>query len=171
MFKAIQKIDWRIMHYIDRRKRNKFFLKAMQVLSIIGNAGTVWFVLIGVLFLFQLHLRAATSMLMSLTLSLLVGNVVLKNLIQRERPFVQDSNIENLIPPPTDHSCPSGHAYSSFSASVALVCIVGWIGTPALLLAAAIAYSRIYLCVHFPSDIFTSLLLGTGTGILSALIL
>ena len=171
MFKRIQKLDWRIMHFVAELERGVFFRKIMKLLTTIGNGGIVWFVVILCLFVFKINLRAASAMLLALTLSLLIGNVFLKNLIQRERPFQQNPNIEALISPPSDHSCPSGHAYSSFSAAVALICATGWVATPALLLACAIAYSRVYFCVHFPSDIFSSFLLGIGTGVIAFQIL
>ena len=90
----------------------------------------------------------------------LIGNVVLKNLIRRARPCWFYPERELLIPSPKDFSFPSGHTLSSFIAAFTLFRRDRKAGAAALILASCIAFSRLYLYVHFPSDIIGGVLLG-----------
>lgn len=78
---------------------------------------------------------------------------VLKNLIQRPRPFTLLPGVSLLIPPPGSSSFPSGHTGSSFACAAAIFLLNRKWGVPALALAALIAFSRLYLSVHYPTDL------------------
>ena len=91
---------------------------------------------------------------------LLTGNMILKPLVARMRPFTVNTAIELLIPPPTDFSFPSGHTYASFASATAICRNNRKIGVPALILASLIAFSRLYLYVHYPSDVLGGAVVG-----------
>lgn len=101
--------------------------------------------------------------LLALVLSLLFNNMLLKHLIARSRPYDCIRGLIPLITPPTDYSFPSGHTAASFAVGVLLFRkLPKRYGIPALVLAALIGFSRLYLGVHYPSDVLAGALLGTG---------
>ena len=88
--------------------------------------------------------------------------IILKLIFQRPRPFDAFNELIPLVDKPSDYSFPSGHSSASFAAATAIFMWRKKEGTAALILAALIAVSRLYLTVHYPSDVFV----GTITGIL-----
>ena len=96
--------------------------------------------------------RHGAAVAFGLTLDLIACNLVLKPLIGRLRPFVERPDVVLLIPPPGDASFPSGHTAASFAAAFALKASGSPLWKPALLWALLIAFSRLYLYVHWPSD-------------------
>ncbi len=102
-------------------------------------------------------------MALSLLLMLIFGEGTLKNLFQRARPYTHLPNLQLLIPPEPSYSFPSGHAAVSFAGAM-----VVWMMDPkrwgrvALATALLILFSRLYLSVHYPTDLLAGALLGTG---------
>lgn len=136
-------------------------------LSTIGNAGAVW-ILIGFgLLCSKRYRRAGIAVFIGLAFSLLVGNGILKHLVMRARPCIDYPWMPMLVHAPmaTDFSFPSGHTFGAFAAAAALFQGVkrSW-GAAALTLAAGIGISRIYLFVHYPSDVFAGAVLGIFFG-------
>ena len=95
------------------------------------------------------------------------GNLVIKNLVARVRPCAINTAIELLIPFPSEYSFPSGHTLSSFIGATCIFLRDKRLGVPAYLLASLIAFSRLYLYVHFPSDIIGGALLGLALAYLA----
>lgn len=141
----------------------------MPPLSSLGDAGIVWIVLSVLLLLFPRTRRAGAASAFSLILMLIGGNMILKPLVARMRPFTVNTAFSLLIPPPEDFSFPSGHTFASFASSTAILRNHKRIGIPALVLAVLIAFSRLYLYVHYPTDVLAGLLLGILTGYLGNL--
>jgi len=106
--------------------------------------------------------RCGLAMAISLALCGIFGNLLLKPLIARTRPYDVNTAIELLIPRLTDFSFPSGHTYSSFAGAVVLLCYYRKTGIAALLLAICISFSRLYFYVHYPTDIIVGILMGVG---------
>ena len=106
-------------------------------------------------------------MLLTMLVCLIFGNGVIKNLVARPRPFQAfDGEIVLLIPPPGEYSFPSGHTLHSFAAAVTIFLHNKKAGAAALLLAALIAFSRLYFFVHFPTDVLAGMVLGTLAALL-----
>ena len=106
-------------------------------------------------------------MLLTMLMCLILGNGVIKNLVARPRPFQAfDREIVLLIPPPGEYSFPSGHTLHSFAAAVTIFLHNKKAGVAALLLAALIAFSRLYFFVHFPTDVLAGMVLGTLAALL-----
>ena len=94
-------------------------------------------------------------------------NLVLKPMVARDRPFWIDPTVQMLVKAPTDYSFPSGHSGASFAAAVAFVQYHRKWGIAALVVAALIAVSRMYLFIHFPTDVLVGIILGIVSGIVS----
>ena len=147
--------------------RNPVLDRMMVSISALGNGGMVWIILTIGMLIFKKTRKCGIVMALSLILMLLIGNVGLKNLIQRDRPCWIDTSIPMLIPIPHDYSFPSGHTYASFAAATALGLHYKKAGILAFVLAVLIAFSRMYLFVHFFTDILGGILLGIGTAFLA----
>lgn len=137
----------------------------MKLITILGNAGIVW-ILLAVLLLVRAKTRESGVMLaLALALNALICNVVIKNIVARVRPCDVNTAISLLIDRPKDYSFPSGHTAISVAAVTALY-FAGekkmwkW----ALLLTVLIAFSRMYLYVHYPTDILGGILAGFTAG-------
>ena len=150
-----------ILDWIQTHLRCEFLDMAMPWISWTANHGEIWILLAVVLVLLKGQRRHGAAVAFGLTLDLIACNLVLKPLIGRLRPFV-------LIPPPGDASFPSGHTAASFAAVFALKASGSPLWKPALLWALLIAFSRLYLYVHWPSDVLGGAVLGAVVGWLGA---
>ena len=164
--------DLPILDWIAEHLRCGFWDTLMPAVTHLGDAGILW-ILLAVLFLcLPKYRKAGLTMAVSLLLGLLICNVTLKPLVARIRPFDYvltcfGREIPLLIAKPTDFSFPSGHTNASFAAATALLLQNRRLGIPAMILAALIAFSRLYLYVHYPTDVLASVLLGTATAFLA----
>lgn len=136
--------------------------------STIGNFGICWIVMTIILLLSKKYRECGVVMGIALLMSLLFGNLLLKNLVERSRPYWIDENIVLKIPENSDYSFPSGHTFSSFSAATAIFLYYRKAGVAALVLAMLIAFSRLYLFMHFPSDVLAGLVFGVLVAFLAA---
>ena len=100
-------------------------------------------------------------MLISIGIGFLLGNVALKNMVARQRPCWLDPSVGLLVQVPRDFSFPSGHSMVGFEGAVSIFMFNRKWGIPALMLAVLIAFSRLYLFVHFPTDVLAGAVLGT----------
>ena len=121
-----------------------------------------WIVLSVILLFPKKTRRAGILSLLALLGSLCVTNFLLKNYVARVRPYEVVQGLQCLIPAQKDWSFPSGHASASFASAVVIYksCHRG-IGVPALILAFAISLSRLYVGVHYPSDVIVGMIIGT----------
>ena len=134
--------------------------RLMVGITTLGNEGIVW-IIIGVLMLFfKKYRRAGISVLLGLIFGLVFGNWTIKNIVERARPCAINTSIELIIPYPGEFSFPSGHTLSSFIAATCVFLRNKRFGVFAYILASLIAFSRLYLYVHFPTDIIGGILLG-----------
>ena len=121
----------------------------------LGDAGAMWIVVAVLCLCFKRTRKCGIMLACVLILGTLIGNVALKNIIARPRPFLQNPDMLNslLISQPSGYSCPSGHTLASFeSAFIIFLNNKKW-GIAALVMATLIAFSRMYLYVHFFTDI------------------
>lgn len=138
----------------------------MPKITALGNVGIFWILLGIVLAVLARTRRIGLSMLLSIAIGAVIGNLILKNLIARERPCWIDSQIVLLIENPKDFSFPSGHTLVSFESAVSILMKNRRWGIAALVLACLIACSRLYLFVHFPTDVLFGAVLGTVVAVL-----
>lgn len=125
----------------------------MVFISSLGDDGILW-IAIGVICLFfKKHRKMGLQVLISMLCTFIIGNLILKNVFARPRPCDIDTMVAMLISRPHGHSFPSGHSINSMVAAVALFLNNKKIGIPALVIATLIGFSRMYLFVHFPTDV------------------
>ena len=137
----------------------------MQVITVLGDAGIFWMVIAAALLLFKKTRRVGLGMGIAMLMGLLLCNLTLKPLCQRPRPYDYQFDVFNkliplLIEQQHDFSFPSGHTIASFEAAGVIAQNNKKWGIPALILASLIAFSRLYLYVHYPTDVLVSVLLG-----------
>lgn len=160
-------IDFLILDFIKEYLKNPAFDFLMPKITALGNAGMIWIVAAIVLLLVPKYRKGGIALAVGLIAGLLLGNLTLKPLIARTRPFDLVEGIELLITAPRDFSFPSGHTLSSFIGAFILTMTDKRFGYVAIPLAVLIAFSRLYLYVHFPSDILGGIVLAA---IISAII-
>ncbi|MBR3932953.1 MAG: phosphatase PAP2 family protein [Clostridia bacterium] len=137
----------------------------------LGDKGILWIVAGFILCFLPKHKKSGITMLLSLLLMLIIGNVTIKPIVARIRPYEYMESVKLLIEKPTDFSFPSGHTFSSFAAAYSVFLYHKKIGWGFLIMAFLVAFSRLYLCVHFPSDVLCGAIFGIGTSYLSRYIL
>ncbi|MBQ4283338.1 MAG: phosphatase PAP2 family protein [Lachnospira sp.] len=162
-------MELQILHWFESL-HNPVLDMIMYVITSLGNAGAIWIImaLVFVTVLRKRYGKAGWSIAIGLILSLIMCNLVMKNMFARVRPFDADPTFENLFGifnGIDDWSFPSGHTSASFAAAAALFMWHKKEGTWALILATVIAFSRLYLTVHYPTDVLASIVLGTLYGI------
>ena len=144
-------------------------LDALAVfLNYAGEHGEIWIAFTLLLLLFRRTRKAGCAMATALVLYLVAGDCILKPLFARPRPCDVNTAITILVKRPHGHSFPSGHTASAFAAAFALWLQNRKLGVPALVLAAFIAFTRLYLYVHFPTDVLGGLVLGLALGALAS---
>lgn len=156
----IRSVDYNILLLIADNLRGGVLDPVMTVLSLMGNGGAVWIATAVLLLFFRKTRRAGVAMLLALAAGYVIGNLCIKELVMRPRPFVTHSDLTALLDPGDRWSFPSGHALSSFAAATALWCFHKKAGALALVLAAFIAFSRLYASVHYPTDVLAGMLIG-----------
>ena len=149
-----------ILDWIQTHLRNPWMDRLMVWITSLGDNGWIWILAGIVLCLSKKYRKAGIWLLLSLELGSLTSNYILKPLFMRPRPY-EGLMLDLLIPVPGGYSFPSGHTTSSFAAAAALAMAGNPAGIPALILAALIAFSRMYLYVHYPTDIIGGIVLGT----------
>lgn len=158
--------DLPILDWIQANLQSGFMDKFMPFITKFGDEGIFWIAVAIVLFLFPKTRKIGLGMGFAMALGLLICNGIMKPMIARPRPYdFQLSEfgkvITLLIEAETSFSFPSGHTIASFEASVVLLKNSKKLGIPAFILAILIAFSRMYLYVHYPTDVLLSVFLGT----------
>ena len=151
--------ELRILYFIQDNLRNGLFDYFFVFLSKLGNAGIIW-ILISFYFISKKENRTlGIMMIIALIGSFVVSNLLLKNYFARPRPYV-NSSIELLINKNNEYSFPSGHTSSSFAVAMMIYYFKKDIGKWAFVLASLIAFSRLYLFRHYPTDIIGGIAIG-----------
>lgn len=157
-------LELAILNWIQVHLRCGFLDTVMPLVSTLCAHGEIWILLALALLAIRPTRRQGTAVACSLVLDLIACNLLLKPLFGRIRPFSFNSAIDLLVSPPMDASFPSGHTAASFAAVFALKASGSPLWKPALALATVISFSRLYLYVHWPSDVLGGALLGMAVG-------
>ncbi len=166
MFQAIQDIDFYILDFLQTMARSPFWDKFLAFFTSLGDP--FMFVCYAALLLAISKTRRDGLMVSGGMLTgLLVGELLIKNLVRRARPCWLHPEVELLVKNPKDYSFPSGHTMT-----MTILCIILIYNHPKLaygLIPAwlLLVYSRMYLYLHFPSDILAGIALGVVIGILT----
>lgn len=176
---AITQLDGQLLIGIQQALNADWLTPIMKVITAFGEYGIFWILVCLVLLSFKKTRRIGIICTLSLALTFILCNGVIKPLVDRERPFESFSAVQPFLPHPGDASFPSGHtanamgpAWGMFMGSRDRYAPMGWQGTgvpantmhkwsiAAIVLALLIGLSRMYLGMHYPSDVLAALLVG-----------
>ena len=161
--------DLPILDWIQAHMQSGFMDTIMPIITMFGDEGIFWIACAVLLLFFPKTRRTGLGMGIAMAIGLVICNMILKPVVARPRPY--DFQLEHfqvtiplLISGLSDFSFPSGHTIASFEACTALMLGDKRMGIPATILAILIAFSRLYLYVHYPTDVLVSVVLGTIFG-------
>lgn len=167
----LTEFDLGINNYVQTL-RNPVLDGIFTVITRLGDEGIIWIAIAVLLLCFRKTRKIGITMGIALLLGMILGNEILKKIFERPRPFHTEGAVlaadQLLIPEPGQFSFPSGHTTSSFAAAVSIFVYNKKWGIPALILAVLIAFSRIYVYVHFPTDILAGTILGIFCALVAA---
>jgi len=168
VFLVLKAFDINWFMQINHNLQNPFFDWIMPAISKAGQGGLLWIILGLVLIIFGRPdiKKAAFLMLTALFAGYVAGDEVLKQIFQRPRPFEAIAGVNLLVAPPGSFSFPSGHATAAFACGLVLTRKTPILSWPVLILAGAMAFSRVYVGVHYPLDVLAGSILGVACAIL-----
>lgn len=163
----IQSFDNSILYYMHEHWHNAFTNVFFPVVTFASSGGIIWIAL-AIIMLFSKKWRSAgIILLLSVGLSAILGNIILKNIFCRLRPFVADPSLELIIGPPSGYySFPSGHSVAAGSGAAVIFMRHKGFGAAAVVYALLVAISRVFLAVHYPTDVLCGLILGALCSVL-----
>ena len=168
MIEALINLDHSMLIFIQEHIRNPVFTPFFTFITHLGDSGMIWILFSLGLLMTKKFRKIGIMSICALLGSLFINNLILKNLLARTRPFDLIQELIPLIPKPHDFSFPSGHTGSSFAAAAVIYRnMTAKIGIPVLILAILIGLSRLYLGVHYPSDVLFGVLSGIGISYLA----
>lgn len=167
MLQKIKYIDELVLNKMDDIRTPKFTF-IMRNISRLGNRGLIWFLFILPFFIMKSSRVIGANVFIAMSLTCVAGEGCLKYIVGRQRPCSKFDDDEQLIERPKYYSFPSGHTASSFSVfAVVFVLCNTYIWLPVLVVSAMMGFSRIYLRVHYLSDVVAGVVLGIVCGIIS----
>jgi len=163
MFAAINEWDIRVVDYIQENLRLSWLDSFMATFTYFAHAGVFWLGLGVKLLFFKKYRRGGFTLLLSQIMVIIANELILKNIFRRPRPVDLNPYIEMLVTRRTNmgYSMPSGHASLSFAAAFVIACMNWKWGIAAYVFAVLIAFSRVYLYMHFVTDVTVALFTGT----------
>lgn len=157
--KKTKRWDYKILFSIQKIQ-NSFLNSFMLYCTRIGNGGIIW-ILFGILYLLNpIYRSGGVILLLNLAICAFIVNLLIKPVFTRKRPFETFNHIKVLIKPPFGTSFPSGHTATSFASAFTIIYLdlpLKWL---ACFLAICISISRIYLFVHYPTDVIGGAIIG-----------
>lgn len=169
MLESIYTFDFAILDWIQANLRCAFLDAVMPVITYFGWNGIFFIVCAVIMVFFPKWRKTGWSVGVALLLGLIVCNLTIKPLVARIRPYDM-REFALLIPPEKDFSFPSGHTIAAFEFATALTIRAKKWGGAVFTLAVLIAFSRLYLYMHYPTDVFASMILGSLFGVLGVVI-
>ena len=161
MLETLLNLDGGFLLFLQESVRNPMLDSLMKFITALGNGGMIW---IGATILLLIPKKTRSIGMMSavaLLGSLIINNNIIKNIVQRPRPFVTFTDLQIIIPMPSEYSFPSGHTSSSFAAAAVFYRhLPKKLGLPSVILAGLIGFSRLYVGVHYPTDVIAGVIMG-----------
>ena len=161
MLEALQNLDGAVLLAIQGL-RQEWLDPIAAGFTTLGNAGMLWIVLSVLMLCWKPTRKAGVLALLALLLGLVCTNLTIKPLVDRPRPWL-DLPIAPLVAEDDPHSFPSGHTCAAFAAGLAWAgtCSARWARIAAVVSAVCMGLSRLYVGVHYPSDVLAGALVGS----------
>ena len=156
----MQQLELAVLDWIREHLQCAAMDTVVPLFTRLNDNGEIWIALAVVLFLIKKHRQAGLSVGVGLATNLILCNWILKPAIGRIRPFMVNTAVELLVRGPTSGAFPSGHTASSFAAVGALWALKHPLWKPAAVVAALMGLSRLYLYVHWPTDVLGGVVVG-----------
>lgn len=161
MLETLLNLDGGFLLFLQESVRHPMLDSLMIFITTLGDGGMIW---IGATILLLIPKKTRNIGMMSaaaLLGSLIINNNLIKNIVQRPRPFVTFTDLQIIIPTPSEYSFPSGHTSSSFAAAAVFYrYLPKKAGVPSVILAGLIGFSRLYVGVHYPTDVIAGVIMG-----------
>ena len=161
MLDFINTFDSQILLWVEQYVRSPFLSFIFVSLTTAGNAGMIFILLGLVLLFFKKTRKIGLLLLISIVVSYIINDLIIKNIVRRERPFLSIEELSALVAHPKSYSFPSGHTASAFSAMTSLFFTKKKYAPIGLIFAFLMGFSRIYVGVHYPSDVLVGAIVGT----------
>lgn len=156
----MQRFDNSILLFIKANMHGIIMDRSMIISTYLGNGGIIWIIIVVMLMINKKYRKIGFMALGALILSTILGEEILKNVVKRIRPSEDIPAWNLLIAKPLSYSFPSGHTTSSFAVAGVLLKYFKRYAFGFLALASLIGFSRLYLYVHYPTDILAGVVVG-----------
>ncbi len=166
---AVTTWDASVITAIYENVHSAFLTMFFRIVTLLGEGGIFWIAVAVILLFFKKTRRSGICIGASLLIGVVVGNGIIKNVIARPRPYDAIEGIESVVSHLSDYSFPSGHSLCCFEAATALAMNRTKWAIPAYVGAVLVAVSRLFLFVHYPTDVICGALLGVLFGVLGSL--
>ena len=166
---AVTTWDASVITAIYENVHSAFLTMFFRIVTLLGEGGIFWIAVAVILLFFKKTRRSGICIGASLLIGVIVGNGIIKNVVARPRPYDAIEGIESVVSHLSDYSFPSGHTVASFEAATALAMNRTKWAIPAYVGAVLVAVSRLFLFVHYPTDVICGALLGVLFGVLGSL--
>lgn len=161
MLETLLNMDGGFLLFLQNVVRNPILDKIMIFITSLGNGGMIWIAATILLLIPKKTRKIGFMSAAALLGSLVINNHLIKNLVQRPRPFVTFTDLQIIIPKPSEFSFPSGHTSSSFAAAAVFYRhLPKKLGVPSVILAGLIGFSRLYVGVHYLTDVIAGVVMG-----------
>ena len=157
---SLQKTDEIILSAIYKHCRNSLLDKVMPIITKLGDMGAIWIAISLRLLISKQYIKDGYIIILTLILSTIMSEGLIKNLVRRPRPCTNIPASNLLISKPLSYSFPSGHTTSSFAVAGVFTAMIRPYMPYVIAMALLIAFSRLYLLVHYPSDVLIGIVLG-----------
>lgn len=152
--------EFYILNFIRDYISNPFLDFLMPFISFLGSFGLIWIVLFTVLIITKKYRSLGRSLASNFIFNFIGCNLIIKPIVARIRPYELNQSINLLVSAPNDYSFPSGHTLFAFGAATIIFLYNKKIGSLMYLFALLMGFSRLYLYVHFPTDVAFGAFLG-----------
>ena len=169
LIEAVTAWDASVITAISENVNSAFLTTFFRIVTLLGEGGIFWIAAAVVLLFFKRTRRCGICIGASLLIGVIIGNGIIKNVVARPRPYDAIAGIESVVSHLSDYSFPSGHSLCCFEAATALAMNRTRWAIPAYVAAVLVAVSRLFLFIHYPTDVICGALLGILFGVLGSL--